>query len=356
MRTRSGTGAWLRTPVIVVLTAASLLGGCSSAPPDDPRDTAARQAAIAFLDRYVDVDGRVVRRDQGGDSVSEGVSYALLLAQVAGDPERESLVWQWAKTRLVRPDGLLSFLAAPDGTVVDPQPATDADLVVAWALSRSTDAELRADATPLADAVRATTVVRRPPGPLLAAGPWAVGEPATFNPSYWVLPALRGLGMSELTATVPSALDSLTPGPASLPPDWARLDGERLTPSPDPGGRYPDVRYGLDAQRTTVWLAVDCDPTSVGEAASHAPLLDDRPEAVSRSQRGEVVDGTPHPLGLVAAAAAAHAGGDTGARDALLDRAQALDQEEPTYYGSAWVALGRALLQTDRLDTCGRTR
>ena len=47
------------------------------------RAAVVQSAARSFLSRYVDPDGRVVRRDQGGDTVSEGVSYALLLAQVA---------------------------------------------------------------------------------------------------------------------------------------------------------------------------------------------------------------------------------------------------------------------------------
>ncbi|MCW3017098.1 MAG: hypothetical protein JWO02_4190, partial [Solirubrobacterales bacterium] len=44
-----------------------------------------------------------------------------------------------------------------------------------------------------------------------------------------------------------------------------------------------------------------------------------------------------------------------GARAAaagLLDRAQAQDRVDPTYYGAAWVALGRLMLQTDRLAPC----
>ena len=66
----------------------------------------------------------------------------------------------------------------------------------------------------------------------------------------------------------------------------------------------------------------------------------------------DVLEPGAHPLPLVAAAAAAGAGGDTAGRDALLDRAAAQDDAVPTYYGAAWVALGRTLLQTDLLDTC----
>lgn len=337
---------------LLLSTLLALTACTGEAGPDEaPADPRVRAAAKAFLDRYVDADGRVVRRDQDGDTVSEGVSYALLLAQVTGDVDTERKVWAWAKSHLLRPDGLLSFLAGPDGTVRDAQAASDADLAVAWALGRSADAGLRADAGPLLAAVRAKTVTVRPPGPMLAAGPWAIGEPATLNPSYWILPALRGTDSDQLADRVAPVLDLLSPN-GQLPPDWARLDGDRLEASADPGGRFPQPRYGLDAQRTTIWLAIDCDEGNRARAAGHRALLADRPEASARGLDGTVLDPAPHPLPLVAAAAAADADGDPAARDAMLDRAEQQDQRFPTYYGSAWVALGRALLQSDHLDVC----
>ena len=51
---------------------------------------------------------------------------------------------------------------------------------------------------------------------------------------------------------------------------------------------------------------------------------------------------------LVAAAGAADAAGQAGARDALLAAAEALDKRSPTYYGAAWVALGRIMLDHGR--------
>ena len=41
--------------------------------------------ASRFLELYVMPDGRAVRRDQGGDTVSEAQAYALLIALVADD-------------------------------------------------------------------------------------------------------------------------------------------------------------------------------------------------------------------------------------------------------------------------------
>ena len=55
---------------------------------------------------------------------------------------------------------------------------------------------------------------------------------------------------------------------------------------------------------------------------------------------------------LVAAAGAADAAGQPAARDGLLDEAEALDKRFPTYYGAAWVALGRIMLTTKLLDAC----
>ena len=342
----------MSSPVVILTSLAVLLAGCSTGGAG-PLDTGAEQARLsaqAFLDRYVDADGRVVRRDQGGDTVSEGVSYALLLAQVAGDETVERRVWTWAKTNLRRDDGLLSFLTDAAGQVIDEQAATDADLVTAWALGRSDQPALRADAAGMLAAVEQHTVVSRSPGPLLTAGPWATGDPATLNPSYWVLPALRATARDVLAERIGPALDALGGG---LPPDWARLDGGRLTASPDPGGRFPQARYGLDAMRTTVWLATDCGADNRKRAAASREALADRPEASARELDGTVLDPAPHPLGLVAAAAAADADADDTASDDLLDRAAAQDAQRPTYYGAAWVALGRALLQTDELDTCG---
>jgi endoglucanase len=55
---------------------------------------------------------------------------------------------------------------------------------------------------------------------------------------------------------------------------------------------------------------------------------------------------------MVAAAAAADATGDRTRRDALLDAAERREMARPSYYGSAWVALGRVLLTTELAGSC----
>ena len=344
--------------VVALLAGCCALTACGDAAEPAERQPAqialARDAAADFLQRYVDPDGRVVRRDQGGDTVSEGQSYGLLLAEVAQQPETEQRISSWTQ-RLRRPDGLLSFLAGPDGSVLDPQAASDGDLVVAWAWRRSGGGP----SAPLADAVLRQEVVERDGLRLLAAGPWATGEPATLNPSYWVLPAYEALRADDPSWQVLAdgsarALDDLTDGGRLLPPDWARADDAELSPTPAPSGAVPEPRYGLDAQRTVVWLAASCNKQAQSTAAGWWPLLADpvRSRALALSLDGRVLDPSGHPLPLVAAAAAAHAAGAIDDRDRLLDEAAAQDQRVPTYYGAAWVALGRALLQTDLLHAC----
>ncbi len=57
---------------------------------------------------------------------------------------------------------------------------------------------------------------------------------------------------------------------------------------------------------------------------------------------------------FVAAAAAAKAAGDSQDAARLLGQAQAQDRAHPTYYGAAWVALGRVMLTTNALGSCAR--
>jgi hypothetical protein len=69
------------------------------------------------------------------------------------------------------------------------------------------------------------------------------------------------------------------------------------------------------------------------------------------------LDGSPagdtrSPLIQVAAAASAIAAGDERVARRLLEAAERVARDHPTYYGSAWVALGRLMLTTRRLRVC----
>ena len=136
--------------------------GCSGGGHKSASDDTALAAARAFLTSYVDADGRVVRHDQGGDTVSEGQGYALLLADAVGDAPTFARVWKWTRTNLQRPDHLFAFHWA-SGSVVDSMPASDADTQIAWALAMASERFHVSDYASAARAV-ATAVVEHEVG------------------------------------------------------------------------------------------------------------------------------------------------------------------------------------------------
>jgi endo-1,4-beta-D-glucanase Y len=322
-------------------------------------------AAERFLDRYMTADGRVQRIDEGGDTVGEGQAYGMLLAAAIGDEGRFDVIWDWTKANMRRPDGLISFLWR-DGRVVDPEAASDADVDAARALlvaaCRFKRPDFRREALELAEAILTHETTSFQGAPVLTAGPWARSDPITLNPSYFSPATFAQLGTAtgdgqwgSLSASSRSVTQTLMPDPGSLPPDWASVQGDTPVPSGPPADPDAPPRYGFDAPRTLVRMAEDPDPAGREIAAGAWPAFDGRDPAdipVEHDLSGEPAGGTLHPMALVAAAAAADAAGQAAAKRRLLDAAEDLDRQTPTYYGAAWVALGRVMLDTNELDAC----
>lgn len=311
-------------------------------------------------------DGQVVRPDQGGDTVSEGQAYGMLIAEVAGDDNAFRKVWNWTRDHLQLGNGLFAYHASAAGQVTSRQPASDADLLIAWALLRYSGPDapgLHAAGRKVANAILAHEVTGGPGGvPVLTAGPWATGRPASLDPSYWSLSAMQGIAqitgvqawhrMADGAVTVTR---TLTDNGRTLPPDWAALTASgALQPEPAPSGNQPQTEYGPDAQRTVAWFAASCDPAARELAARWWPLLrpSGRTAALALRPDGSVLTGTPAVLPLVASAAAAKAAGDGSAISQLLKQAASRQRSTPTYYGGAWAALGPALLTSGTLSGC----
>jgi len=332
---------------VLLAGAAVVLAATREQSPED----AARTAAEGFLDRYVAADGRVVRHDQGGDTVSEGQAYALLLAAAAGDEQRFERVWDWTRTHLRRPDGLLAWRWA-GGRVADREPAADADLDAARALlvaaDRFGEPRYRTEGLALGAALARHSTTSAAEKTVLVAGPWARAD-AVVNPSYWSPRAFAALGLDDLEASARRLTLRLTE--RGLPPDWARVEPWGVVPAGAPGGdRGPG--YAYDAARTPVRLAESCDPADRRLAARAWPRLRTRPGAPERALDGAPQSTIEHPSALAGAAAAAHAAGDPVAAARMLDRATVLGERHPSYYGAAWVALTRTMLDTDDLGGC----
>ena len=334
------------------------------APGSEQRELTADEAAEGFLSEYVDADGRVVRRDQGGDTVSEGQAYALLVAVGIGDRDTFAEVWSWTEDNLQRPDGLLSWRWA-DGAVVDASSASDADLDTARALvlagTAFADPQLSADGIALGQAVLDLETVRTGAGRILVAGNWATEEPFAYNPSY-VSPAASGLlaqasgdprwaELDEGSRVVTAALLA----ESELPPDWAqvRADGT-VEAMPGAQGRGNDgVRYSYDAARTPVRLAESCASADRALAAQLVDVLDrSGADIAALDLGGAALTGDESAVAAVGQAAAVAAEGDLDRARAELVDADHLQQQTPTYYGAAWNALGRLLLTDDALGGC----
>jgi endoglucanase len=358
--------------LLAVLAFSLAMTACGSSSPSTttpgrpkPAAPSTRTAAARFLDRYVTSDGRVIRHDQGGDIVSEGQAYAMLIAQIAGRPALSRTIWSWTSTHLGQSDGLFASHATGAGKVEDPHSATDADTLIAYALLRYTGPDqdaLRRAGRRVAEAVLANESVTLSDGTWLpVAGPWATStKPPIVDPSYLMPNVFVGLaalagdkrwnGAADASVKL---IDGLSASGTRLPPDWASLEHDRLAPIANPGGGA-GVQYGFDAARLPIWFATACTAGARGLAASwwrHLLGSNGRAGPQALGLDGETINPAPSPVFLIAGAAAATAAGDTTAARALRSRAATLAREDPTYYGEAWLVLGPALLERS-LDPC----
>lgn len=375
-RSPGRTAAVVGTAIASVLVAALLAtwvtrGVGPAAPPSgevlgSPQDAAAEAASDprAFLDTYVDPQGRVVRLDQGGDTVSEGQAYGMLVAAGVEDQETFDLIWAWTQQMLQRDDGLISWRWA-DGAVQDPSSAADADLDVARALlvaaDRWDDPAYIDDAEVVADAILEHETARVPEGLVLTAGSWATegneGGPWAFNPSYVSPVATTMLGeafddprWAELEDGSRAAVDAVV-GTQMLPPDWAEIDAAgAVRPVPGPGGL--PVQFGYDAARTLLRHAESCEPADREIAVQARGALGDQPAIATYDLAGSPQTDVRSPLTLVAQAAGDAAAGDDEAAVTSIAAAADAQRDAPTYYGDAWAVLGPMMLVEDDLGGC----
>ncbi|WP_375489224.1 glycosyl hydrolase family 8 [uncultured Jatrophihabitans sp.] len=334
-------------------------------------DGTTRARAESFLHDWVNQDGRVVRRDQGGDTVSEGQAYGMLLALALGDHARFDAIWTWTRTHLQRPDGSLAWIWR-DGAVRDPQPAADADADTATALLGAGatwhDDALRRQGMRVSTALLQSSTVASAPGRLLAGGPWAVRRgngPANVDPDYLVagtasaFAAATGEAGWRAVATGTSDMQRALLRATALPPDWVSAPASggvaAVRPSGAPGTSEAP-QYGLSAPRLFIRLAASCSATDRALAA-HASTAAMRPNAVAiRTLSDSDVVSWHNPITAVGAAAIDTARGDSPAAGRALDAAAAQNKQSPTYYGAAWLALGSVLLRSNRLGSCAGER
>ncbi|TIC82602.1 glycosyl hydrolase family 8 [Nocardioides sp. GY 10127] len=368
---RAARQAVTAVAVVVLVVAALVLvravrsGDDVTSTPADPTTTAAdgTSAAQYFLDTYVDADGRVVRRDQGDDTVSEGQAYAMLVAVGSDDEDTFDAVWSWTQAHLLRSqDGLLSWHWS-GGEVVDASSASDADLDAARALvlagQKWGDDSLTRAGVDLGTAILDHETVSTPAGLVLVAGQWATSSsPYWFNPSYVSPAAMQVLyaasgdsRWTSLEAGSNAAVRAATVD-GQLTPDWATIDDQgNASPSASPSGAAAVFSY--DAARTLVRNAESCSSDDTAITAALAAILGTSGEAYGTYS----LDAQPQTSDLsaltaVAQAAGAAVTGDDATAEAKLAEARSIVAQGSTYYGAAWAALGSIMLTTDALGGC----
>lgn len=329
----------------LVLGLAGCGGGASSGP--SARSTA---AAEHFLSTYVSADGAVTRKDQGGDVVSEGQAYAMLIAEIAGRDALVPTIWAWTRTHLQRPDKLLSWHADASGRVLDQESASDADILAAYALLRyrgERSSELHSAGKQLAAAVLSSESHTIAGVPIPLAGPWAVAQDQPkVDPSYWMPGVYSGLAKLTGDQRWSKAADAVVAMVArsssdQLPPDWAVLQGDRYAAAGSDTSSGP--QYGADAQRMPIWFAYGCSADAEKLAAGWWKRLRDHPGAQVRGLDGTAYDQQASVVALEGEAAAADAAGDSDAAARLRQQAADRGKASPGYYGDAWLALAGAL-------------
>jgi len=233
-----------------------------------------------FVERAVQADGRVIDRStEAQQTTSEGQSYGMFFALVANDRATFDRLLHWTRVNLSANQFDANTLRLPawqwgkkqDGSfgVMDPNPASDADLWIAYDLFQAGRLWKEPMYTKLAYAL-ATQIVKQEIvdlpglGAMLLPGPqgFRSGDVTRLNPSYLPLPLLRGLAHEmpdgPWTPLAQNAAKMIkVTSPRGYAPDWAAYQNGQFVVDPKSGdvGSY-------DAIRVYLWagMASSADP------------------------------------------------------------------------------------------------
>ena len=249
------------------------------------------QAAWPLWESYaratIDQQGRVIDRSAQDRTTSEGQSYAMFFALVANDRIRFDKMLHWTEINLADGNLALQLPAwnwgkAPDGSwrVLDPHPASDADLWMSYALLEASRLwhEPRYDRLGMAMAARvAQQEAAFVPGLGTTLLPGSMGfhpdsETWILNPSYLQPSVLAHLAKVMPNGPWSAILGSLDPilaqgSGAGFAMDWVEA-GTTVRPSVSPiqraSGDTAAVPLGsFDAIRVYLWLGI-ADPQTRG--------------------------------------------------------------------------------------------
>lgn len=254
-----------------------MLFGCQEAPPQQPEaPVQALQYQFHYqrlVDDFMDAQGRVIdRSDERLITTSEGQSYGLFFALVANDRERFEQLLEWTENNLSGgdlPQQLPAWLWGfnnGDWGVIDANPASDADLIIAYALLEAgrlwNEPRFSAMGELVADKILRTEVITIAEQLVLLPAPHGFVDADTasvrVNPSYLALPMLEGIatatGNDDWQELYASSAAIYALHPHGLYADWLELTADFTLTAEQP---TPSADY--DAIRAYFWLAVEAD-------------------------------------------------------------------------------------------------
>jgi endoglucanase len=217
-----------------------------------------------FKVRFMENGCKVVSQTYGG-VISEGQSYAMLMAWRMNDRLTFEKTWQWTRTHMRRPnDALLAWQwgKKPDGTqgIVDENNATDADQDIAYVLVKAGNAWNRPDyvreGKALIQALWQVNVIKLTKRYYLTAGPWegVRSNGMLHQPVGYFAPHVYRLFASmdpqhpwqQLLEDGYDWLEACSQlSPAGLPPNWCgiQFQDEKATWSDVQGEGSRDFSY-----------------------------------------------------------------------------------------------------------------
>ncbi len=239
----------------------------------------------SYANKFLDAQGRVIDRSANDRSTTEGQAYAMFFALVANDRTRFEKLVQWTEINMAQGDLTLHLPAwewgkAEDGSwrVLDPNPAADADLWMAYSLDEAGrlwhNERYGKLGSLIADRVAEQEIV-----PVPAVGvtllPGAKGfhpDDKTWfiNPSYMppqLLSYFAHRKPSSSWTRVADTLPLISAAKTGWAMDWMKADGKTVTPSPAPAAAQENKPESAtvgsyDAIRVYLWA---------GLADSHTP-------------------------------------------------------------------------------------
>lgn len=240
-----------RRAALQTCASAALLGcfpGAQAQPTAAGGGRTAWPAWDAFKSQFINEGGRVVSDDDGGgQTYSEGQSYALFFALVANDRPMFDKLLRWTENNLCEGDMTARLPAwlwgrRPDGSwgVIDSNAASDADLWIAYALGEAgrlwNERSYRA-----LSALLAARVLREETADIPGLGPTLLPAPKGFvqpngrwrlNPSYMPMHQMHWLAASDYDPQWKKLVDSSLKvirgaSPKGFTPDWTVYDAKQ---------------------------------------------------------------------------------------------------------------------------------